>query len=165
MINANIVKDTDGKYVISTPLTKNELLTLARDVAAQDLEGELLNSPDKVRDALNGLGLVADREVFGVLWLNSAHRVMRHETLFTGTLASCMVYPREVIKSALAVNAAACIVYHNHPSGNMLPSAADDVTTDNLKKALDVVQVKLLDHFILTPTGPKYSYAERGRII
>lgn len=123
--------------------------------------GPLLNSPAAVRDCLrmrlNGL----EHEVFVCLWLDAQHRLIAHEELFRGTLTQTSVYPREVVKAALAANAAAVIFAHNHPSGACQPSHADELLTRNLKEALALVDVKVLDHMIVAGTDV-LSFAERG---
>jgi DNA repair protein RadC len=106
---------------------------------------------------------IADREheVFVCLWLDAQHRVLRFEELFRGTLTQTSVYPREIVKAGLRANAAAVIFAHNHPSGAAQPSQADELLTRNLKDALALVEVKVLDHFIVA--GPHaLSFAERG---
>src|SRR5690606_8538627 len=107
---------------------------------------DLLSSPTAVREwltlKLGGVGY----EVFGALWLDSKNRLIAWEELFKGTLAQTSVYPREVVKRALAHNAAAVLLCHNHPSGVAEPSAADELLTQNLKQALALVDVRVLDH-------------------
>jgi DNA repair protein RadC len=112
---------------------------------------------DYLRLQLGGLG----HEVFMALFLDSQNRVLAREELFRGTLTQTSVYPREVVKRALAHNAAGIILAHNHPSGVAEPSQADRWLTDQLKTALGLVDVKVLDHFIVAgPAG--FSFAERG---
>jgi DNA repair protein RadC len=100
-------------------------------------------------------------EVFAALFLDTRHRAIAFEDLFRGTVDSTEVHPREVVRRALAHNAAAVIVGHNHPSGNPEPSAADRAVTTRLKQALGLVDVRLLDHFIIAD-GPPVSMAARG---
>jgi DNA repair protein RadC len=99
--------------------------------------------------------------VFVALFLDSQHRVLRADELFRGTLSQTSVYPREVVKAALAANAAAVIFAHNHPSGVAQPSQADELLTRSLKEALALVDVKVLDHFIVAG-HQALSFAERG---
>ena len=96
-----------------------------------------------------------------MLWLDSQNRVIKIEELFRGTLAQASVYPREVVKAALACNAAAVILAHNHPSGLSDPSAADISLTQNLKEALALVDVKVLDHMVVS-TREVVAFSERG---
>lgn len=100
-------------------------------------------------------------EVFAALFLDTRHRALAFEELFTGTIDGTEVHPREVVRRALAHNAAAVIVGHNHPSGNPEPSAADRAVTSSLKHALGLVDVRLLDHFVIAD-GPPVSLAARG---
>jgi DNA repair protein RadC len=95
------------------------------------------------------------------LWLDAQHRVIDFEEAFRGTLTQTSVYPREIVKAALARNAAAVIFAHNHPSGAAQPSQADELLTRNLKEALALVEVKVLDHFIVAG-NQAISFAERG---
>ncbi|HEY5802839.1 MAG TPA: DNA repair protein RadC [Lysobacter sp.] len=101
------------------------------------------------------------REVFAVLFLDTRHRALAFEEMFRGTLDGAEVHPREVVRRALAHNAAALIVGHNHPSGNPEPSAADRALTMRLKQALSLVDLRLLDHFVIAD-GPPVSMAARG---
>ncbi|MBP3975525.1 RadC family protein [Pseudoxanthomonas spadix] len=101
------------------------------------------------------------REVFAALFLDTRHRALAYEELFSGSVDSSEVHPREVVRRALAHNAAAVIVGHNHPSGNPEPSAADRAVTARLKQALALVDVRLLDHFVIAD-GPPVSLAARG---
>ena len=100
-------------------------------------------------------------EVFAAMFLDTRHRVIAFEELFRGTLDGAEVHPREVVRRALALNAAAVIVGHNHPSGNPEPSAADRAVTARLKQALALVDIRLLDHFVIAD-GPPVSLAARG---
>lgn len=90
-----------------------------------------------------------EREMFVVLYLDNQNRLLEHETLFLGTINSTEVHPREIVKSALRHNAAAVILAHNHPSGVAEPSRADRLITTNIVKTLDLVKVRVLDHFII----------------
>ena len=101
------------------------------------------------------------REMFVVLYLDNQNRLLEHETLFLGTINSTEVHPREIVKSALRHNAAAVILAHNHPSGVAEPSRADRLITTNIVKTLDLVKVRVLDHFIIG-AGDILSFAERG---
>jgi DNA repair protein RadC len=123
----------------------------------------LLTSPGAVRDYLR-LAIGARRqEVFVCIWLDAQHRVIRFDEPFRGTLTQTSVYPREIVKSALEVNAAAVIFAHNHPSGAAQPSQADELLTRSLKEALALVDIKVLDHFIVAG-NQAISFAERGLV-
>ncbi|MBK9160810.1 MAG: DNA repair protein RadC [Nitrosomonadales bacterium] len=134
-----------------------------RALKEEVLQGDALNSPRAVRDYLKLLLGGRQQEVFMVLFLDSQHRVIASEELFHGTLAQTSVYPREVVKRALAHNAAAVILAHNHPSGVAEPSQADRLLTDALQQALNLVDVRVLDHFVVAGEQP-LSFAEKGLI-
>lgn len=102
------------------------------------------------------------RERFAVLFLDSRHALIEYRVLFEGTLTQTSVYPRELIRAALSLNAAAVILTHNHPSGSLTPSAADKALTDTLKTALTTVDVRLLDHVITCSDTRTLSMAEQG---
>ena len=121
-----------------------------------------LASPDNVRNWLRLRLAYLPQECFIALWLDAQNRLILSETLFTGTLTQTSVYPREVVKTALQRNAAAVILAHNHPSGLAEPSHADQMLTTSLRQALAMVDVKLLDHFIVAGTARPLSFAERG---
>jgi DNA repair protein RadC len=124
-------------------------------------EGTALTSPGAVRDLLR-LKLASRREeAFVCLWLDAQHRVVDVEEAFSGTLTQTSVYPREIVKRALHYNAAAVIFAHNHPSGVAQPSQADELLTRNLRDALALVEVRVLDHFIVAG-NQAVSFAERG---
>jgi DNA repair protein RadC len=136
---------------------------LARRALSQEMAiRDTLSSPGKVRDWLRLKLASRPNEVFMALWLDAQNRLLKAEELFTGTLTQTSVYPREVVKTALGHNAAAVILAHNHPSGVAEPSRADEMLTRNLKEALAMVDVKLLDHFIIAGNAPPLSFAERG---
>lgn len=138
---------------------------LARRALSEEMsQRDNFNSPGKVRDWLRLKLGNNQHEVFMALWLDSQNRLLQADLLFTGTLTQTSVYPREVVKTALARNAAAVILAHNHPSGISEPSRADELLTTNLKSALDMVDVKLLDHFIVAGNAQPISFAERGLI-
>ena len=117
--------------------------------------------PAMVKDYLTSQLRHQAREVFVVLLLDSQHRLLRYEEMFHGTINAAPVYPREVLKMVMQHNAAAVILAHNHPSGIAEPSQADQRVTERLKKALNLVDVALLDHFIIG-AGDPVSFAERG---
>jgi DNA repair protein RadC len=123
--------------------------------------GAALTSPSAVREYLRLLLAERDHEVFVCLWLDAKHRVLKCEELFRGTLTHTRVYTREVVKAALAANAAAVIFAHNHPSGVATPSKKDKLLTSSLQVALTLVEVIVLDHFIVAGENA-LSFAERG---
>jgi DNA repair protein RadC len=125
--------------------------------------GEAIRSPADTETFL--MARLRDRphEVFCCLYLDNRHRVLRFEELFRGTIDGTSVYPREVVKQALAVNAAAIILAHNHPSGVAEPSQADERITRRIKSALELVDIRLLDHLIIGD-GISTSLASRGML-
>ncbi|WP_150305856.1 RadC family protein [Pseudomonas saliphila] len=123
--------------------------------------GDALTSPGSVRRYLKSQLLGLPHEVFACLFLDNQHRVIAFEELFRGTLDSASVYPREVVKRALAHNAAALILTHNHPSGVSEPSQADLMLTRRLKESLALVDIRVLDHLVVGD-GEPVSFAERG---
>jgi len=138
------------------------VLELARRCLDEKLRsGAALGSPGVVRDYLRLALTSREHEVFVALFLDAQHRVIASEELFRGTLTQTSVYPREVVKAALRANAAAVIFAHNHPSGVAQPSQADELLTCTLKDALALVEVKVLDHFIVAGQQT-LSFAERG---
>jgi DNA repair protein RadC len=140
------------------------VLEMSRRALKEEIQrGDALNSPRAVRDYLQLLLGGRHQEVFLVLFLDTQHRVIASEELFHGTLGQTSVYPREVVKRALAHNAAAVILAHNHPSGVAEPSQSDQMLTDALKQALSLVDVRVLDHFIVA-VGQTLSFAEKGLI-
>jgi DNA repair protein RadC len=137
-------------------------LELARRALREELSSQdALSSPRAVRDYLRLVLAGREQEVFVVLLLDAQHRVTASEELFRGTLTQTSVYPREVVKCALKHNAAAVIFAHNHPSGVAEPSHADEILTRSLKAALALVDIQVLDHFIVAGTRTM-SFAERG---
>lgn len=139
------------------------VLEMARRALAEQMKAaEVFASPGAVRDYLR-LHLAGLRhEVFFALWLDAQNRLILAEALFCGTLTQASVYPREVVKKALLHNAAAVVLAHNHPSGVAEPSAADEMLTRELKQALALVDVRVLDHFIVAGQAQPFSFAERG---
>jgi DNA repair protein RadC len=138
------------------------VLELARRALKEDVkQGTVLSSPGKVRDYLRLNLARLEHEVFIALYLDSQNRLIATEELFRGTLSQTSVYPREVVKHALKHNAGGIIFAHNHPSGVAEPSRADELLTSNLKQALSLVDVKVLDHLIVAGAAT-VSFAERG---
>jgi DNA repair protein RadC len=138
-------------------------LELSRRALLQEMASrDVLSSPREVRDYLRLKLAALPYEVFMVLLLDAQNRLIRSEELFRGTLTQTSVYPREIVKLALAHNAAALILAHNHPSGVAEPSRADEQLTLSLRQALALVDVKVLDHFIVAGNAAPLSFAERG---
>jgi DNA repair protein RadC len=134
---------------------------LRRSLARKARARPPLTSPGAVRDYLRFVLAEREHEVFVCVWLDAQHKVTEFEELFKGTLTQTSVYPREIVKRAIERNAAAVIFAHNHPSGVAQPSQSDELLTRNLKEALALVEVKVLDHFIVAG-NQAISFAERG---
>lgn len=132
-----------------------------RHLSASLKEGDLLTSPNLVRDYVSAQLRHQPHEIFAVLFLDTQHRLIAYDELFYGTIDGASVYPREVVKKALARNASAVILVHNHPSGIAEPSQADHRITQRLQTALDLVDIRVVDHMVV---GDKdvVSFAERG---
>lgn len=140
------------------------VLEMARRHLQDELErGDAITSPSATRRFLQSRLRHHPHEVFACLFLDNRHRIIRFEELFRGTIDAASVYPREVVKRALALNAAAVIAAHNHPSGVAEPSRADERITQRLRDALALVDVRLLDHMVVGD-GEPVSLAERGMV-
>jgi DNA repair protein RadC len=138
------------------------VMEMARRALRENISrGSALSSPQAVRDYLRLKLQDRPHEVFLGVFLDAQNRVLAVEEMFRGTLTQTSVYPREVVKRALAHNAAALIFAHNHPSGIAEPSRSDEALTSALKQALALVDIKVLDHFVIG-AGAAMSFAERG---
>ncbi|SDM19377.1 DNA repair protein RadC [Franzmannia pantelleriensis] len=154
--------ETAGTYRITDTVTEAELLSIAQTFARRRLaRGRKITQPALAFEYLQILLQDYEHEVFSAIFLDSQHRVICFEELFRGTIDSASVYPREVVKQALANNAAAVILAHNHPSGDPEPSDADRRITQRLKDALGLVEVRVIDHIVVGSEGC-VSFAERG---
>lgn len=147
-------------------LTDTHRRTLARasrilEAVAREQTGEYYTSPDAIKRAAQCHLATEEREIFSAYLLDNRHQLIKRVDLFTGTIDGAEVHPREVVKAALAANAAAVIFAHNHPSGDPEPSQADIRVTRRLKDALALVDVRVLDHIVVGVTGTQ-SLAERG---
>lgn len=145
---------------------KFALLQAVLEMSQRHLEetlkkGDALTSPQHTRRYLSQLLRDRHREAFFILFLDNQHRVLSGEVLFEGTIDSASVYPREVVKRSLELNAAALILAHNHPSGVAEPSQADRRITRRISDALALVDIRVLDHFVVGE-GEIVSFAERG---
>ncbi|MFO7579939.1 RadC family protein [Nitrosomonas halophila] len=140
------------------------VMEMARRALAEEIKsGDIMDSPQSVRNYLRlSLG-GKPHEIFVGIFLDARHRTIATEELFRGTLTQASVYPREVVKRALFHNAAAIIFAHNHPSGVAEPSQADETLTQSLKQALALVDIRVLDHFVIGSEAV-VSFAERGLI-
>lgn len=148
----------EAKYVQLQAVLEMSRRALGEQMRRRDV----LSSPQAVRDWLRLRLASLPHEVFMVLMLDSQNCLIEAVELFRGTLTQTSVYPREVVKLALSHNAAAIILAHNHPSGVAEPSRADELLTQSLKQALAMVDVKVLDHFVVAGSAQPLSFAERG---
>jgi DNA repair protein RadC len=154
-----LVRDVAGDY---RPAKADEVLQAALRVLAGQMHGsEALTSPQVVRDFLRIKLGTLEHEVFAAIHLDAQNRVIDYVEMFRGTVSQTSVYPREVVKEALARNSAALLLVHNHPSGAAEPSRADEMLTQTLKSALALVDVRVLDHLIVAGSAI-LSFAERG---
>jgi DNA repair protein RadC len=159
----HVVRDCASAFEVQGPLAKvAAALELATRVALIEMSDKpLMRNPTQVKDYLiMALGKL-EYEVFQVIYLDTQHRVISSEEAFRGTVNQTAVYPREIIKRALQLNAAALVVSHNHPSGELEPSNSDHLLTKHLKEALQTVDVRLLDH-IIVGGNKTLSFSERG---
>jgi DNA repair protein RadC len=159
LLNADAAQPVPSSSVETKLMAARELVR--RALAETMRERDMLGSPAAVRDYLRITMAERHHEVFTVLFLDAQNRVIAPEEMFRGTLTQTSVYPREVVKRALALNAAAVILAHNHPSGVAEPSRADELLTQSLRSALALVDIRVLDHLVIA--GSKVvSFAERG---
>jgi len=155
-------EDTPGYFQVSRPVTPEEILAMAKQlVDARFTRGQALTSPQATQEFLMLELALLEREVFYCIFLDNQHRVLTSECCFQGTIDGASVHPREIVKRALQLNAAALIFAHNHPSGIAEPSQADHDITRKLIDALKLVDIRVLDHFIVGGTAC-YSFTEHG---
>tara|TARA_Y100001972_G_scaffold121197_1_gene164871 strand:+ start:133 stop:627 length:495 start_codon:yes stop_codon:yes gene_type:complete len=164
MAKASYIKNDQGMYRVRGYVSPDELVRIAANILLEGLAGkENLTRPEDAARFLQ-LALAQEKnEHFAVLFLNNKHQVICFERLFNGTIDGAAVYPRVVVQRALENNAAAVIFAHNHPSGCPDPSEADRSITRRLSQALDLVGIRVLDHFVVSQKD-WVSLAERGWI-
>jgi DNA repair protein RadC len=156
-----MVRDAQGRYLLATA---EQIMEAARQAIERKMQrGTSFTSPAAVKEYLRAKLAGFEHEVFAVLFMDTQHRLIEYAEMFRGTIDGASVYPREVVKEALRLNAAAVIVSHSHPSGNPEPSGTDRALTLRLKEALGLVDVRVLDHIIVAGTDTT-SFAERGLI-
>lgn len=154
--------ETPGHFQVLRPVTSAEILSMAKQlIKRQFTRGSTLTSPEATRNFLILELALLEHEVFYCIFLDNQHRVIKTECCFKGTIDGATVYPRELVKRALQHNAQALILAHNHPSGLAEPSAADRAITRRLIEALALVDIRVLDHFIIGGIEP-FSFAEHG---
>ena len=162
MSNHNLfIHGADG---VAEPATSEQILSAARQVLSHRVRrGATLSSPQKVREYLSMRLGYLDYEVFGLILVDSRHRVIEYVELFRGTIDGASVHPREVVKLILERQAAACVLVHNHPSQVGEFSHADELITQRLKEVLQGIDVRVLDHWLVTGAAV-VSMAEQGRL-
>lgn len=162
-MNRTARTETPPPYLVA-PDTDDDTIALALAVLDRRIRrGPAMTSPQNVKDYLRLKPAPYEHEVFAVLFLDAQHRVIEFQEVFRGTLSQASVYPREIVKLALGMNAGAVVLSHNHPSGFAEPSRADEHLTQTLKSALALVDVRVLDHVVVSASGT-VSMAERGLI-
>ncbi|MDH5824209.1 DNA repair protein RadC [Luteimonas sp. RD2P54] len=155
-------KTTLAHYKLKRTCTEEDILRVAEEILAKRFErGDALTDPAAAGRIMKMRLAGQQHEVFSVAFLDTRHRIIAIEDLFRGTVDGCEVHPREVVKAALRYNSAAVILAHNHPSGSTEPSQADRAVTARLKASLALVNIRLLDHFIVGDGAP-LSMAARG---
>lgn len=158
------VDEVTGYYQAHQPLSPKSIIAMANYLSKQALKkGAELNSPKSTYQYLQHLLQDLEHEVFGVLCLDQQHRLIQYAPLFRGTINQASVYPRELVKLVLACNAAVVILVHNHPSGKPTPSESDRAITQTIKQALNLVEVRVMDHVVVGREG-YVSMAERGEV-
>lgn len=156
-------QDILGYYHLTPTTTEEEILQAAEAILQRRFQrGETIADPDAAGRILKMRLAHVATEVFSVVFLDTRHRLLAIEDLFYGTIDGCEVHPRVVVKRALDLNAAAVILGHQHPSGDPEPSAADRALTARLKQALALVDIRLLDHFVVGGAAAPISMAARG---
>ena len=167
MANIRTIKESEAvKYAVGRSiLDEEDIIETARNIltqrSKQRLEKGSFTNPVMVKQYLRELTMGLDVEKFYTVLLDSQHRIIEVDETFSGTINAAAVYPREIVKRALKVGAAAVIVAHNHPSGVAEPSQADQRVTTRIKNALETVDISLLDHFVVGDIEI-VSFAERG---
>jgi len=153
-----------GTYYVSESVSEEAIMTMAQAISEKKLApGATVTSPQATETYLQNLLAGEEQELFGAVFLNTRHKIIKFEIMFKGTIDGASVHPREVVKKGLLLNAAAVIFVHNHPSGDPEPSQADIQITGRLKSALALIDIRVLDHIIVGVEGVT-SLAQRGSI-
>lgn len=157
-----VVRELLGRYEIHGRLSEDDVLEAASEILLEKCRRHgVMSDPDAVKQFLQARLGGLDHERFDVLWLDTQHGLIAAETLADGTINQASVYPREVVKASLRHSASAVVFAHNHPSGLAEPSAADRVLTERLKQALALIEVRVIDHIVVSGTQ-SVSFSERG---
>jgi DNA repair protein RadC len=157
-VSALLVRSARGRYRAAD---RDEILNAAAQFQVRELRGDYMNNPTTARSFLRSVLASREAECFCALWLTTRYQVIAFDVLFTGTLDRATVHPREVVKAAIARNAAAVILAHNHPSGVAEFSQADELITRRLKEALALIDVRVVDHVLVAGAGTQ-SMSEHG---
>jgi len=156
------IDDESGHYLVEKVVSEKDILRMANHLTRQGLKkGAELTSPDKTYSFLQHKLQNLEHEVFGIIFLNQQHQILKYEEMFRGTINCSSVYPREIAKQALSFNAAAVILVHNHPSGCLTPSQSDITLTKQIESSLDLLEIRTLDHLIVSTDG-YVSLKEKG---
>lgn len=158
-----LIKTTEGLYFLNEAVSKDQLYQSVLEIIEEEYNRVQLNSTQLAKQYIHLKMVKQEREVFTVLFLDAQHRVIAFEELFFGTIDGAAVYPREVVKRCLHHNCLAAIFCHNHPSGVPTASQADKSITKTLVDALSIIDIRVLDHFIVAG-GTTFSFAENGLI-
>ncbi len=145
-----IASDQIGEYVTERSVNAQDILAMAKQLIQRKYQkGRVITSPQEAAEYFPFKLSELEHETFWVMFLSNSHRVLAFEKMFVGTVNQSAVYPREVVKRSLQLNASALIFAHNHPSGNETPSRADIEITQKLKSALSLIDITVLDHFVV----------------
>ena len=164
--NRSFVTYKKKRYHFNREVTGSELLDIATCVLEKRAKsyGIFFENAKKVSKYLRMQLGHHEREVFACLFLNNKHKLISYEEMFFGTIDTAVVHPREIVKKALLLNASAVVLAHNHPSGSIEPSKSDQQITKKIKEALALVDVRILDHIIVSCDSKSCSFAERGML-
>lgn len=158
-------RDASGNYRFGKKVSEEDILHAAEEILTLRFQkGDEVSDPSEAGRILRMRLAHLPHEVFCVIFLDTRHRILSIEDLFHGTIDGCEVHPRVIAKRALELNAAAVILGHQHPSGNPTPSAADRAVTVQIKQALALLDIRVLDHFVIGGNHPPRSLAARGWI-
>ena len=159
-----VIHHENGTYSTTRPFNLDDVCQLTSELLSEEFTyNSPIENPNYAKSFLLARLSLKEREVFSCLFLTNGHQVIKYEELFMGTINGASVYPREVVKRALQLNAAAVILAHNHPSGVIEPSQADKSITETLQEALTLIDIRILDH-IIVGGSETYSFAENGLI-
>ncbi len=164
--NAKVRWSKPMSFIPMSGANDDAIIAQALDILHARMKSERfkIDSPDSVKNFLKLKLGELEHEVFAILFLDSQHHLIAYEEMFRGTVSQTSVYPREIVKMALTLNASSVVLVHNHPSGNGTPSRADETLTKSVKQALELIDTRVLDHFIVAGASNVTSMAELGLI-